>query len=87
MARVFTTRFNFNQQLYDAIITIIEKEGKTSFNIRILDMDLQQLLPDGEISYEGKEGYKEKHTVENELYKALMQSISKAIEYHLVASS
>jgi hypothetical protein len=87
MARIFTTQFNFNDQLYDAIITIIEKEGKTSFNIKVLDLDLQELLPGGVISYEGKEGFKEKHADENALSQALMQSISKAIEYHLMAGS
>ena len=87
MARIFTTRFNFNSQLYDAIITIIEKEGKTSFHVKVLDMDLQKLLPEGEISYDGKEGFKEKHADENALSKALMQSISKAIDYHLMVCS
>jgi len=28
MARVFTTRFSFNHQIYDAIVTIISQQGQ-----------------------------------------------------------
>ena len=68
MARVFTTRFPFNHQMYDAIVTV--------------DTELAQLLPDGHLNYSGKDGFKE-IIPDNQLAETLIKSIAVSIEQHL----
>jgi len=85
MARIFTTRFQYNAQSYEAIVTIIPKENTTTFHVKVLDLDLHVLLPGGEVSYEGKDGFKANSKVDNRLALALMSSISTAIEQHLAS--
>lgn len=82
MARVFTTRFNFNHQMYDALVTVISTDGHLNFNIRLMDSELFELLPDGHFNYVGKDGFKEVRS-ENQLTQSLVNSIAVAIESHL----
>jgi len=82
MARVFTTRFSFNHQIYDAIVTIISQQGQLNFNIRVMDAELLQLLPDGHLNYSGKDGFKD-IPAENQLAQTLISSIAVSIEKHL----
>lgn len=82
MARVFTTRFNFNHQMYDALVTVISTDGHLNFNIRLMDSELFELLPDGHFNYVGKDGFKEVQS-ENQLTQSLVSSIAVAIESHL----
>lgn len=82
MARVFTTRFSFNHQIYDAIVTVISQQGQLNFNIRVMDAELLQLLPDGHINYNGKDGFKN-IPAENQLAQNLIRSIAVSIEKHL----
>jgi len=82
MARVFTTRFAFNHQMYDAIVTIISRHGQLNFNIRVMDSELSQLLPGGNLNYHGKDGFKT-ITADNQLAENLIQSIAVSIEQHL----
>jgi hypothetical protein len=83
MARVFTTRFAFNNQTYDAIVTIISNEGQLNFNIRIMDTELFELLPDGHLNYTGKDGFKHVQA-ENHVVQSLVRSIAISIEQHLM---
>ena len=83
MARIFTTNFQFNQKSYDAIVTIIARDGKINFTIKVMDMELQELIPNGMVSYEGKEGFERISAINNTISQALMRSISGAIENHL----
>lgn len=83
MARVFTTQFTFNHQAYDAIVTMISSEGRINFSIKVLDLELHDLLPGGRIWYEGREGFK-KLPVSNHLTEKLIQSIVSSVEHHLV---
>lgn len=85
MARIFTTKFTFNHQVYDAIVTILSNDGKLNFNIRVLDLELQELLPGGNIHYEGKEGFKNLK-VNNQLTHSLIKCIADSVEHHLVQS-
>jgi hypothetical protein len=82
MARVFTTRFAFNHEMYDAIVTIISRQGQLNFNIRVMDSELSQLLPGGHLNYHGKDGFKN-ITADNQLAENLIQSIAVSIEQHL----
>lgn len=85
MARIFTTQFHYNAESYEAIVTIIPKGDTTTFHVKVLDLDLHVLLPGGEVSYEGKEGFKENNKVDNRFALALMSSISTAIDQHLAS--
>ena len=82
MARIFTTKFTFNHQVYDAIVTMFSNDGKVNFNIRVLDVELQDLLPGGQIIYEGKDGFKDVQ-LNNHLSQSLVSSIADSIEQHL----
>jgi|GraSoiStandDraft_4_1057263.scaffolds.fasta_scaffold92304_4 hypothetical protein len=82
MARVFTTRFAFNHQMYDAIVTVISRQGQLNFNIKVMDTELAQLLPDGHLNYSGKDGFKE-IIPDNQLAETLIKSIAVSIEQHL----
>ena len=83
MARIFTTSFEFNQKLYDAIVTMIQKENKISFNIKIMDLELHRILPSGEVEYTGLNGFESLESIDNTLAQSLMRSISRAIDTHL----
>lgn len=86
MARIFTTNFIFNQRSYDAIVTVIAKDRKMNFNVKVMDMELYDLIPDGKVEYEGKEGFKQIDFMKNQLSQSLMHSIASAIEQHLVST-
>jgi hypothetical protein len=84
MARIFTTKFVFNHQPYDAIVTIISNEGKLSFIIKLMDVELHDLIPQGQIQYNGADGFKNIRA-ENHLTQALIRSIAQSVERHLVS--
>ena len=83
MARIFTTKFNFNEQAYDAIVTVVTTDEKPTFNIKVLDAELFDLIPGGHILYQGEEGFKDLQ-VKNELAQSLVPSIVHSIEDHMV---
>ena len=85
MARIFTTQFQYNAQSYEAVVTIISKGDTTTFHVKVLDLDLHVLLPDGKMTYLGKEDFKANNKVDNHFTLALMNSISVAIEHHLAS--
>ncbi|HEU4471581.1 MAG TPA: hypothetical protein VFR58_10885 [Flavisolibacter sp.] len=83
MARIFTTKFTFNHQVYDAIVTVLDQNGELNFTVKVQDLDLQELLPDGHFQYRGRKGFKDIET--DKLSQSLMQSIAASIEKHLVS--
>ena len=83
MARIFTTKFVYNQQSYDAIITVVHREGQMNFTVKVLDMELFELLPEGFIEYKGKDGFLNADVIKDQDTQSLMKSISKSIETHL----
>lgn len=82
MARIFTTKFTFNHQVYDAIVTMYSNAGEVNFNIKVLDIELQDLLPGGQIVYQGKDGFRD-IPLSNHLSHSLVNSIAHSIEQHL----
>ena len=87
MARVFTTSFVFNQQTYNAIVTLISREGILSFTIHVIDVDLTGSIPGGLIKMECREGFRDLEVVSKDLSYSMVQSITAAIETHLVHNS
>jgi hypothetical protein len=87
MARIFTTKFNFNHKIYDAIITVLNSDGKASFNVRLLDVELHELVPNGHLQYQGDDGLKNIETGDNHLVQSLMNSIAVSIEQHLILTA
>jgi hypothetical protein len=83
MARIFTTSFEFNQKIYDAIVTVVSREGRESFTIKIMDLELQKILPEGEVEFKGPNGFENIKAMDNTLAQSLMRSISRAIHAHL----
>ena len=83
MARVFTTCFEFNNQQYDAIITLTVHDNQLNFNVRLLDADLKHFFPDGEIRYTGKDGYKNLEGLNNVIAQSLMRKVADAITRHM----
>ena len=82
MARLFTTRFTFNHQNYDAIVTVLTREGQLNFTVRLMDDELFELLPDGHLNYTGEDGFKTVHAG-NHLVQSLIESIAFSVETHL----
>jgi hypothetical protein len=82
MARIFTTHFVFNRQVYDAIVTVLSHEGQLQFTVRVMDSELLELLPDGHFNYTGKDGFKDLPT-ENQLVHSLIQSVAISVDKHL----
>ena len=56
MARLFTTPFSFQNQLYTAVVAITECQRRHTVMIYLPDDSLHQLLPEGRISFSGEEG-------------------------------
>ncbi|MBA2746769.1 MAG: hypothetical protein H0U44_11135 [Flavisolibacter sp.] len=83
MARIFTTSFEFNHQIYDAIVTVVNQNNNLNFTIKVMDMELQQLLPKGGIQYKGFDGFETVSVLDNTLSQSLMRSISRSIVTHL----
>ena len=82
MARVFTTRFSFKHQTYDAIVTVTSQNGQLNFTVRLMDDELFRLLPDGHLNYSGKDGFKDIQP-DNHLVQSLIQCIAVSVENHL----
>jgi hypothetical protein len=87
MARIFTTKFNFNDKEYDAIITVIDSNGRTSFNVRLLDVELHELVPDGHLNYQGRDTINKAANESDHSVQLLMNSIAASIEQHLVLTA
>ena len=86
MARIFTTSFEFNEQRYDAIVTVISRGDEVNFNVKLLGADFDHLFPNGEIAYSGTNGYEQLEIINNALAQPIMHSIGAAINKHLVVT-
>lgn len=84
MARIFTTKFTFNHQVYDAIVTVVTQNGKLNFNVKVMDIQLHDIIPGGHLKYEGRDGFRSIE-MDNQLSQSLVSSIAVSIEEHLVS--
>jgi hypothetical protein len=87
MARVFTTSFEFNHQRYQAIVTIISKGDQLNFNVRLLDPDLHDIVPEGVINYSGIDGFEKLENVRNNFARNLINKVGEAVNNHLLKTS
>ena len=83
MARIFTTSFEFNDQMHDAIVTVILQDGQLNFHVRLLNSDMQYLLPEGDIVYKGQNGFEQLATIDNTTTRSFLRSMGMAIGKHL----
>lgn len=83
MARVFTTSFEYNHQKYDAIVTVLQQGDQLQFNVKLLDADLHQVLPNGEVAYVGTDGFEQLKSPENTLAQTLIRVVGDSIQKHL----
>ena len=79
MARVFTTSFLFNHQSYNAIVTVLSKDGKLDITINVLDVDIKE-VPGGKLKIECKEDFQDVHIDQSDLSGSMVASITAAIE-------
>ena len=84
MVRIFTTSFLFNHQNYDAIVSMVKKEGKVDVTVKVMDVALQQLLPGGTLNLDSGTRPNNPET-EDSLTQSLMKSLTVAVERHLVS--
>jgi hypothetical protein len=83
MARIFTTSFHFNHQNYEAIVTITGTQGSEFIQVKILNGDLEGLLPGGLLAFEGRDCTKQLNGPRNGFVESLAKCIAAAIEEHL----
>lgn len=86
MARVFTTSFEFNHHRYDAIVTIIAREGLLDFNVKLLDIDLHDFFPDGVIKYQGSDGFQQLDIAKDLISQSVIKKLGEAINQHLLTT-
>jgi len=86
MARIFTTRFQFNHQNYDAIVTVAVKDSEMTFTIRVIDQDLGRFLPEGGVAYTGKDGFARMESLNNTVLQSILRSVARSIDTHLEIS-
>jgi hypothetical protein len=87
MARVFTTSFEFNHQRYQAIVTILSKGDQLNFNVRLLDPELHEIIPEGVIDYLGANGYEKMDNIRNNFAQSLINKVGEAVNNHLLKTS
>jgi hypothetical protein len=82
MARIFTFRFTFNGQSYDAMATVTsDSTDRPLFAIRLLDPALEDLIPTGTIQYRGFDGYTTLVSYrENALVAQLLDTIAQSVK-------
>lgn len=80
MARIFTTRFEFNGQLFDAMVTITSRGSLPSITVRVLDASLFELVPGGVLQYNGFDGYRHLPLIhENPLVQNLVEGLAQSV--------
>ena len=85
MARVFTTSFEFNHRLYDAIVTVLPSESDLQFQVRLLDQDLHRVFPDGKVHFGTETMYADTQHSDDQVSRGILKKIGEAIEKHLVS--
>ncbi len=80
MARIFTTSFEFNHQRYDAIVTVLSKDGELNFHIKILNEEVFDMIPNGEIDCNGLNTIESLKEMNNNHMQSFLKCLKGAIE-------
>lgn len=83
MARIFTTSFEFNHKCYDAIVTVISQDGELSFHVKMLNEEVLEMLPNGEVDFQGLNGFESLKDMGNNHMQSFFRSMASAIEKHI----
>jgi hypothetical protein len=83
MARIFTTTFLFNHEKYNAIVTVVPQQKELLIQVRILGNELDEFIPNGEVSYIGVEGFQALELQKHPVSSTLLKRIDQAIQQHL----
>ena len=83
MSRVFTTRFLFNDKEYVVLVSVKRGSEKPHYTVRLFDEQLQDILQNEVIEYDGFEGYLQKSNLRSDLPRKLMHCIMTSIREHM----
>jgi hypothetical protein len=82
MNKIFTINFYFQEQEFQALVTVLSTDEELFYNVRVYDRALERLLPKNRMRYMGSDGYKDLSII-NPLTEQLVSAIAEAIEEHL----
>lgn len=83
MARIFTTSFEFNHKSYDAIVTVLSQDDELNFHVKLLNEEVRELLPNGELDVHGLKGFESLKEMSNHHMQSFINSLAGAIEKHV----
>lgn len=83
MSRVFTTRFLFTGKEYVVLVSVKRGPVKPHYTVRLFDEQLQDILQNEVIEYDGFEGYLQKSNINSDLPRKLMHCIMTSIRDHM----
>ena len=87
MSRVFTTHFLFQGKEHVALVSVKTGEQKPHYTIRLFNEELQDILQNDIIEYDGFEGYLQNTILSSGLPRKIMDSIMTSIRDHLEKSN
>lgn len=82
MARVFTIKFPFQGENYNAFVEYRNTPEELFYHVSVNDPSIEKLLPKNRLRYNGINGYKDLG-IHNPLTEKLVAAIATAIEEHL----
>lgn len=83
MIRLFSVDFNFKDETYTALVNSYMKDNEISFDIKLYDAALYNILPEGKLSYKGRNGYETLDCFNYPFCRELILAIAGAIDSRL----
>lgn len=83
MDRLFSVDFNFRDESYTALVKSYMKDNEVSFDIKLYDPALHSILPEGKLSYKGRNGYEILDNFNYPFSRELILAIAVAIDNRL----
>lgn len=83
MVRLFSVDFNFKDETYTALVNSYMKDNEMFFDIKIYDTALHSILPEGKLSYKGRNGYETLDSFNYPFSRELILAIARAIDSRL----
>lgn len=82
MARLFSVDFDFREKVFSAMVLLNDAGNELSIEIKTYDPALKDLIPGGNLSYIGEDGYQFLEGFKDQA-RELVASIADAIKHHL----